>query len=88
MNRPDKLFVLGLTGPTGAGKSAVAGMLAAAGLPVLDADKIAREVVEPAPPAWLRWRGPFLPTSCAPTEPLTAKGWPPWRFRTTPPLKS
>lgn len=28
MNRPDKLFVLGLTGPTGAGKSAVAGMLA------------------------------------------------------------
>ena len=34
MNRPDKLFVLGLTGPTGAGKSAVAGMLAAAGLPV------------------------------------------------------
>lgn len=49
MNRPDKLFVLGLTGPTGAGKSAVAGMLAAAGLPVLDADKIAREVVEPAP---------------------------------------
>ena len=36
MNRPDKLFVLGLTGPTGAGKSAVAGMLAAAGLPVLE----------------------------------------------------
>jgi dephospho-CoA kinase len=39
--------ILGLTGGIGSGKSAVAGMIAEAGVPVVDADLIAREVVEP-----------------------------------------
>lgn len=40
-------IVLGLTGSFGSGKSTVAGMFAELGLPVIDADDLAREVVEP-----------------------------------------
>jgi len=43
--------VWGLTGNIGAGKSTVARLLAARGVPVVDADQIAREVVEPGRPA-------------------------------------
>jgi len=43
--------VWGLTGNIGAGKSTVARLLAARGIPVIDADQIAREVVQPGRPA-------------------------------------
>ena len=43
--------VWGLTGNIGAGKSTVARLLAARGGPVIDADQIAREVVQPGRPA-------------------------------------
>ncbi|MBW6502731.1 dephospho-CoA kinase [bacterium] len=39
--------IFGLTGNIGSGKSAVAAMLREAGIPVLDADRIAREVTVP-----------------------------------------
>ncbi|MDR1927193.1 MAG: dephospho-CoA kinase [Oscillospiraceae bacterium] len=42
--------VLGLTGPTGAGKSAAARLLAALGCRVIDCDALAREVVRPGSP--------------------------------------
>ena len=42
-----KTTVIGLTGPTGAGKSAVARRLETAGATVIDADVLARRVVEP-----------------------------------------
>jgi len=42
---------IGLTGGIGAGKSTVAAQFAARGVPVIDADVIAREVVEPGAPA-------------------------------------
>jgi dephospho-CoA kinase len=41
------LHVFGLTGGIGSGKSTVADRFRATGLPVIDADRIAREVVEP-----------------------------------------
>jgi dephospho-CoA kinase len=45
------LKLVGLTGGIGTGKSTVAGMLRARGVPVIDADVLAREVVEPGQPA-------------------------------------
>jgi dephospho-CoA kinase len=46
-----RVRVLGLTGNIGAGKSTVARLLAAHGIPVIDADQLAREVVQPGQPA-------------------------------------
>jgi dephospho-CoA kinase len=43
--------IWGLTGNIGSGKSTVGRMLAARGIPVVDADRVAREVVEPGRPA-------------------------------------
>lgn len=43
--------LFGLTGNIGAGKSTVARLLAKHGLPVIDADLLAREVVQPGQPA-------------------------------------
>ncbi len=43
--------LLGLTGGIGTGKSTAAGLLAARGLPVIDTDDVAREVVAPGQPA-------------------------------------
>jgi dephospho-CoA kinase len=45
------LKLVGLTGGIGSGKSTVARMIAALGVPVLDADQLAREVVTPGQPA-------------------------------------
>jgi dephospho-CoA kinase len=42
---------IGLTGGVASGKSAVAERLAARGVPVLDADQVARELTEPGTPA-------------------------------------
>lgn len=47
---PQKPVVLGLTGPTGSGKSAVADVLKSHGAVIIDADKVAREVVEKGEP--------------------------------------
>lgn len=44
------MFLIGLTGGIGSGKSTVAELLAAHGAVIVDADRIAREVVEPGSP--------------------------------------
>lgn len=45
---------IGLTGGIGSGKSTVARMLADAGFPVVDADKIARQIMEPGSPVLVK----------------------------------
>jgi dephospho-CoA kinase len=47
----DRLLRIGLTGGIASGKSTVADMFAEKGVPVIDTDVIAREVVEPGEPA-------------------------------------
>ena len=45
------MLVIGLTGGIGSGKSTVAELFQQKGVPVIDADLVAREVVEPGEPA-------------------------------------
>src|SRR5665811_2238075 len=52
---------VGLTGGIGSGKSAVSAILAGYGAIVIDADKLAREVVEPGQPALARIEERFGP---------------------------
>ncbi|WP_421865336.1 dephospho-CoA kinase [Motiliproteus sp.] len=44
-------FIVGLTGGIGSGKTTVANLFAARGIELVDADVVAREVVEPGQPA-------------------------------------
>ncbi len=51
--------IAGITGGIGSGKSTVAGMFAELGAGVIDADALAREVVEPGKRAWREIRETF-----------------------------
>lgn len=58
--RGRKLLKLGLTGGIACGKSTVAQMLSQKGALIIDADQLAREVVQPGKPAWVgivNWLG-------------------------------
>ena len=46
------MFIIGLTGGIATGKSTVVEMLRLRGAEIIDADQLAREVVEPNRPAW------------------------------------
>ncbi|MFZ1984311.1 MAG: dephospho-CoA kinase [Desulfatitalea sp.] len=53
------MLVVGLTGGIASGKSTVAAILAKAGAIIIDADRIARQVVTPGLPAWQEIRDLF-----------------------------
>jgi dephospho-CoA kinase len=55
------MIVVGLTGGIGAGKSTVAAGLESRGAVIIDADRIAREIVEPGTPALLALAERFGP---------------------------
>jgi dephospho-CoA kinase len=46
------MYIIGLTGGIASGKSTVSAMLAELGACIVDADKIARDIVAPKQPAW------------------------------------
>lgn len=50
MNRDKPIFVVGLTGGIGSGKTTVADEFARRGVPIVDTDLLAREVVAPGQP--------------------------------------
>ncbi len=54
-----RMKIVGLTGGIATGKSTVADMLRKRGIPVIDADMIAREVVRPGTKAWQRIKQTF-----------------------------
>lgn len=60
------MFLIGLTGGIASGKSAVAKQLASRGAVVVDADAVAREVVEPGTPALAAIAREFGPAVIAP----------------------
>jgi dephospho-CoA kinase len=64
------VLLVGLTGGIGSGKSTVALMLAARGAVVVDADQIAREVVEPGGPAYQPMVDRFGPEIVRPDKSL------------------
>lgn len=61
-------FVIGITGNIGTGKSTVAEMLAALGAQVIDADRVAHQVMEPGSPVYAEVVDAFGP------QILTAEG--------------
>ncbi|MCI8553595.1 MAG: dephospho-CoA kinase [Clostridiales bacterium] len=74
------LYIVGLTGPTGAGKSAVAAVLQEHGFPVADADRLARRAVEPGMPSLIRLAEVFgedilLPNGCLDRKRLAARAF-------------
>lgn len=62
MIRSAVVLLVGLTGGIGSGKSTVSAMLADRGAVVIDADVIAREIVEPGQPAYDKVVERFGPT--------------------------
>ena len=60
------MLLVGLTGGIGAGKSTVAALLAERGAVILDADQVAREVVEPDQPAFAALVEQFGPSIICP----------------------
>lgn len=54
--------IIGLTGGIATGKSTVSSIWSEAGVPIIDADKVAREVVQPGKPAYRLIRGYFGPS--------------------------
>ena len=70
------LYVVGLTGPTGAGKSTVAAVLAEAGLLLIDADRLCREAVELGTPCLASLAEAFGGGILLPDGSLTGGSWP------------
>lgn len=59
--RMEGLKIIGLTGGIASGKSLVSGFFKELGIPVIDADIVAREVVRPGKKPWLRIKKIFGP---------------------------
>jgi dephospho-CoA kinase len=76
--------VVGLTGGIASGKSTVSNLLRQLGAVVIDADRIARRVVEPDRRAWKRIVGRFGPEILLPDRTLDRKGLAERIFRSAP----
>ena len=79
------MLMVGLTGGIGAGKSTVTAVLAEAGAVIVDADRIAREIVEPGTPGLAMLVAEFgddiVARSRAPLVPSSTRSGPPHSTR-------
>lgn len=57
-------MIIGLTGSIASGKSTVAKMIVSYGLPIVDADVVARQVVEPGTPTLKKIAEAFAGSYC------------------------
>ncbi|ALC46655.1 Dpck [Drosophila busckii] len=64
------MFIVAVTGGIATGKSTVTKVFEQHGIPVVDADKIAREIVEPGEPCWKKIREVFGDEVLLPTKDL------------------
>jgi dephospho-CoA kinase len=71
--RPGEKLRIGLTGGIASGKTAVADLFAARGVPVIDTDEIARDVVQPGAPALGQLLAAFSSEILAPDGTLDRK---------------
>jgi len=71
------MLVVGLTGGVASGKTTVSQILQQEGAYLIDADHIARELVQPHTPTWSELIRAFGKRSSKRTIRLTAKRWPP-----------
>jgi dephospho-CoA kinase len=62
----DRVFRVGLTGGIASGKTTVANLFSALGVPIIDTDQLAREVVEPGQPPLERLVERFGPSILTP----------------------
>ena len=62
------MYVVGITGGIASGKSTVARQLRSLGMQVIDADEVARKVVEPGQPAWQAIVEEFGPAVLSPDQ--------------------
>ena len=53
------MFLIGLTGGAATGKSTASSYFRNLGVPVIDADEVARKIVEPGEPAFLEIKATF-----------------------------
>ena len=53
------MFLIGLTGGAATGKSTASSYFRSLGVPVIDADEVARKIVEPGEPAFLEIKATF-----------------------------
>ncbi len=77
MEEQPRLRVIGLTGGIASGKSTVGRMLRDLGAEVIDADEVARVVVEPGRPAYVKLVAAFGPDILRPKDPSQPDAPPP-----------
>lgn len=71
---------VGLTGGIGSGKTTVAGMFAKLGVPVLDLDKVGRELTQPGCPGWKALSATFGSAILKPDGSLDRQKLAEWSF--------
>jgi len=69
------MLTIGLTGGIASGKSSVAAQFTALGVPIIDTDLIARELVMPGQPALQALLNTLARKPCTPTANSTAPGY-------------